>query len=134
LKPRMRIRPGPGKPARSPRGPAPSTSVRVHEYVKVVLDRNFGSLAAALYYLYEGIQEFKALHNLPVDVEQIDIDPWIEFEDLKLTQKALLHYIMYPPTNDARTVRPYKRFLLRLSSVLDPIVDRAELKQRRLNK
>lgn len=53
-----------GKPRRG-EGIAKVSAVRIDDETKTILVREFGSLGNALYYIAQGIDEFRALNELP---------------------------------------------------------------------
>ena len=98
--------------------PMPNYSVRVSKVERDALALNFGSLANALHYLYEGIQDWKKSKNLPFE-ELIKPDEGIEASELILINEAVRHYLQAPPRQlDGRNTRPFKSLAEKLRRII----------------
>lgn len=97
-----------GKPRRGSQT-ADCVSVRIDAETRAALEREFGSLGNALYYLGEGVQRFRISKNLnpikePTDTNAITLDRF----EMERCLVALRHWALYK-TRDGRHARPYLR-------------------------
>lgn len=102
-----------GRP-RTRAGKTKITSVRIEDHVKEVLAKEFGTLANSLYYLYEGLQDFRAQKQLPVVRANYEGMDQIDGTELLVLIEAMKHYIETSPQTDGRRLRPLKTLLMKL--------------------
>lgn len=107
---RTRVRPEPTKP----------TSVRVSPKVTKALAEEFGSLGNAIYYLYEGLQDFRESRGLPSwrTRKLKETDHILQVHEMRTVVRALKH-CLGDPNCDGRYLRSYGNVLDKLLRRMD---------------
>lgn len=103
----------PGRPRVRP-GKTKITSVRVDDHVKEVLSKEFGTLANSLYYLYDGLQDFREEKNLPTVRANYEGTETLGPKEIQTLIQAMKHLIDTSPLTDGRSLRPFKALLMKL--------------------
>jgi len=107
-----------GKPRRG-RGVAKVSSVRIDNDTYTVLNREFGSLGNALFYLAEGIKDFRDRFGLQRHKEQVrkPSNRRLDWQDLQVLIAALDFRISY--CVDGQESRPFQDMLNKIMQSVD---------------
>ena len=102
-----------GRP-RIRQGKTKINSVRIDDHVKQILQKEFGGLSNALYYIYEGLQAFREQKNLPTVRATNEGMGSLNLKEIEMLIQALKNYIEFSGQMDGRRLRPHKSLLMKL--------------------
>jgi len=113
----MKVKGRIGRPLKRGSEPLGVTSVRIEEKVKTALVKEFGGLSDAIYYLYQGVQEFRESRGLPTD-RDFEPEETLKREELETLLYTVRFYLELNKIEDGRKLKRFRLLAKKLNDYL----------------